>query len=190
MKKFVVPFASLIIVAAGLFSCSKVISKVFPGIDQDAPDITITLPAIPDLAANFPESQMGSYTQRFNLDSIIRAKTDNVFGVGDVHSAAVKQVMITAANADATSNLSAFQTARFSLTSNANSTPLDVASFAFPDKAYPDPATTTQTFVPTNPPDILSYLKGSEITSAVYGKVRRGTQKPLQVTIRLTFTFK
>ena len=173
----------MLLVIAGFSSCGKIVEKVFPGVDANAPEIQLTIPIVPVVLPN--EFSLGSFTTQINLDSTIRANTAGVFGIGVVSSIKVKEIVITLPNGDNLNNLANFETARVTFTAPNNSTPLTVASLAFPDTYA-----TSSTYTPADSPDLLEYLKGSEVTYTVYGRARRITTKPLNMTVSVTLRVK
>lgn len=176
MKKIFVSFASVLILLGVFSSCKKIVSAVFQGTDVNVPEVQVTVPIIPFVAPG--EVSLGSYTYRFNLDSAVKANTGGVFGADVVSSIKVKQIKITITNADQLNNLANFESARVTLESNNNTNPVELFSTIFPDTYTPVYIAT-----PTNGPELLSYLKGSEIVYRMYGKNRRITTKPLNMII-------
>jgi hypothetical protein len=160
-------------------SCKKIISSVFHGLDVDVPEVQVTLPSVIAVTSN--EVSLGSFSYRLNLDSIIRANTAGVFGINAVSSIKVKQIRINLTNPDQLNNLSNFESLRLTIQSDVNNSAANLITVNFPD-AYASSITVN----PVNSPDILPYLKGSEITNNVYGKMRRVTNKPLNMTIAIT----
>lgn len=175
MRRVLIAVAALLFVA-GSFSCKKVVKSVFPGVDADVPSVTITVPAIPFV---FPtEASLGQYAASFNLDSIVRVNTGNVFGASDITSVKVKSITLTITNPDPLNNLQNFEYARLQLTSNTNSTPANITTINFPD-VY----ASTITDVPTSSPELISYLGGNQIYYNVFGKLRKVTTKTLTMTV-------
>lgn len=175
---------SVLVLFTTITGCKKVIDKIFDGFDADVPAIEVKLPIIP--LAPPQEIQIGSFTQRFNLDSTIKANSDNTFGAGDVKSIKVKSIQFSLLDADANNNVSNFESARFTFHSNANATPVQIASVNFPD-VYATSFTYTSD---ANAPELKDYLKGNELTYTVFGKIRRTTSKTLPLSIQVTLTVK
>ena len=182
MKKLSV-LSLMLLVIAGITSCGKIVDKVFPGVDAKVPDIQLTIRIVPVVFSN--EFSLGSFTTRINLDSTIRANTAGVFGIGIVSSIKVKEIVINLPNADNLNNLANFETARVTFTAPNNSAPLTVAALNFPDTYA-----ATSTHTPTDSPELLDYLKGSEVTYTVYGRARRTTTKALNMTVSVTVRVK
>ncbi len=180
MKKAFLAISVTALVVSSLSSCKKIIDKIFSGIDARAPNYTISIPAIPAILVG-PELPGAQVTRPFNLDSIIRANSGGAFGVNDVKSVKVKSITINVPDADNENRLGNFEYTKVRLSSPANSTPVEFASFNFADTA-----TNSITVTPTNPPELLPYLKGSEVTYQSVGKARRPTNKTLTFVVALT----
>lgn len=179
MKKIIGSVLLVVLIAAGVAGCKKIIKAVFPGLDVDAPTITFTLPAIPFAPPN--ELHIATFKQHFNLDSVVKAQTNGAFGATDVASVQVKQITFNLSNADAQNNLANFESARFTFSSSSTSSVAEVANIQFPD-TFAD----SYTYTSTNAPELISYLSGNELTYDVYGKLRRITTKPLTLTVKVT----
>lgn len=180
MKKAIFALSVITLVLGSLTSCKKIIDKIFNGIDARAPDYTISIPPIPAffVGSELPGAQI---TRPFNLDSIIKANSGGVFGINDVKSVKVKSITIRVPDADNENRLGNFEYTKVRLSSPGNSTPVEFASFNFADTA-----TNSITVTPTNPPELLPYLKGSEVTYQSVGKARRPTTKTLTFIVSLT----
>lgn len=182
MKKLTVTL-SIALLVLGASSCKKLVDKIFPGIDTKLPDIQLTIPIAPIVLPN--ENSLGSFSTRINFDSTIRANTGGLFGIDAVSSIKVKEIAVSLTNPDDLNNLSNFETSRITLAGPGNSSPTTLATFNFPD-TYASSLTVT----PTDSPELLPYLKGSEIVHTVYGKGRRPTTKPLNFVVSVTLRVK
>jgi hypothetical protein len=171
---------AFIAVVAG---CKKIIEAVFPGFDVDLPAVSITLPAIPFAPPN--EIQVATFSQHFNLDSIIRANTKGVFSARDVTSIKINQIKFSIANADQQNNIQNFESVRFTLASSTNSQAAEIAAVNFPD-VYAE----NYLYTPTNPAELVSYFQGNEVVYSVFGKLRKMTTKPLSLTMVMTMRVK
>ena len=179
MKKL---FISLFIACVLLFqisSCKKIIAAVFGGTDVNVPQVQVTVPTVIAVTSN--EISLGSFSFYFNLDSVVKANTAGVFGANAVNSIKIKQISINITNADQLNNLANFKNARITLQSNTNNNPAEIFSSTFADTYA-----STYTYTPTNSPELISYLKGTNISYNVYGTIRRITNKPLTMVIAIT----
>ncbi|GAC1384271.1 MAG: hypothetical protein NVSMB45_12200 [Ginsengibacter sp.] len=172
MKRIVIVSIVALSLVASLISCKKIVSAIFSGLEFNVPDVSLSVPIVPFVATS--EIQFGSATQNINLDSVVKANTANVFGADIVKTVSIKTVTITISNADDLNNLSNFESARITLTSNNNTNPIDIANVTFPNTNA-----TSFVFTPTDTKELVSYLKGSSLTYTVYGKNRKITTKTL-----------
>ena len=179
MRKLLILLTSIFLLAAATSSCKKIVSAIFKGTDINVPAIQITIPVI--LAVTSNEISLGSFSQQINVDSIIKANTAGVFGINAVSSIKLKQASFSISNADALNNLSNFESARVMLQSNTNSSPVEIISINFPDTF-----SASNSYVPASSPELLPYLKGSNLTYNVFGKVRRITSKPINLLVQVT----
>jgi hypothetical protein len=168
-------------VILGNISCKKALESLFSGFDMKAPDIQVTIPAIPIVPSN--EIEIGSFTSRFNLDSAIKANTGNVFSINSVSSMTIKEMKVTVTNGTSANNLSNFESGRLLIASNANTNFSELANFQFPTVE-----TYTYTANTENSPELIGYYRGTEITYKLYGKLRKPTTISLNLTISSTIT--
>lgn len=178
MKTRFLPLA-IFFLLVGLTSCKKVVTALLPGIDVRIPAVTFTFPAV--IIAPAGEVSLGSHTTQFNMDSIVRANTGGVFNADDISSVKVKSITLTVQNSDNLNNLSNFEYARLTLSSNTNNQEAEVVRIDFPDAQL-----STITATPASSPDLRNYLSGNQLQYQVYGKVRRITTKPLNLQVAVT----
>lgn len=174
MRKKIVPIFSILLILATFSSCRKLATAIFGGFDTSV-DLQVSIIPIPLVSPI--ELPIGQFLYKFNLDSVVRSKTAGVYGAADVRSIKVKQFNINITNADQLNNISNFQSVRVTIQSNTNNTPAELFSTTFTD-TYATSFTTSGNNV-----ELLSYLKGSDITYTMYGKNRRITTIPLTITI-------
>jgi len=132
MKRKILTAILLIATVASVSSCKKIIKAIFPGFETNIPVIKLTLPPI--VVVTPEETKIGTYTQHFNLDSVIRANTSGAFNESDVSSIKVKTIVFTILNPDQLNNLVNFESVRFTFSSNANTNPAQIAAVNFPDE--------------------------------------------------------
>ncbi len=181
MKQYTM--GALLLITLTMGACSKIRDAIFPTIEVDLSAFQFTVPAFPVVLPN--EASLGSFSMNFNLDSIIRANTAGAFGAGAVSSLTVKKMVISITNADANNDLSNFETARFVLSSDAETAPAEIINVSFADT----PAQ-SKTVEPASHPELKPYLLGKELTYTLFGKARRPTTKPLNFSIALTLNAK
>ncbi|HEX8331686.1 MAG TPA: hypothetical protein VF622_03640 [Segetibacter sp.] len=176
MKKGLYISLSILALAVNFTSCKRVVDKIFTGVDFKVPDLLIPVPIVPVVPPM--ELQLGTYTQKLNLDSAIRANTAGAFGVGVVSSIKIKSISVTISNGDDNNNLSNFESARVTLSSNSQASATNLINFSFPNVN-----SNTLTVTPTDSPELLPYLKGGELTYQVFGKARKTTSKQLNMVV-------
>src|SRR4051794_3108972 len=174
---------TLFLVLTAFTGCKKLIQSVFPGLEVDLPAITLTAPAIP--YAPPTEVQLATLTQHFNLDSLIRANTNGVFGIRDISSVKVTRMKFTIANADQQNNISNFETARLLFGSAVTGESAEIAAINFPD-VYAD----NYLYTAANAPELVSYFQTNELKYTMSGKLRRITTKPVTLSMVLTVNIK
>jgi hypothetical protein len=179
MKKIILTLTVVVLLVTLVSSCKKTVTQLFPGIDAQVPDVVITVPPIPFVIPG--EISLGTYSTTFNMDSIIRANTAGVFNANDVSSVKVKTITIAVLNGDNLNNLSNFNYARLTLSSNSNAAEAEIVTINFPQQE-----THTITVSPTNSPDLRSYLNGNQLEYNVYGQLRRITTKTMDVRVSVT----
>ena len=170
----------------GLTSCEK-LKELFPGIEIPLPEVPITVPVNVGPTPLFPNGiVLPRITQKFNLDSIIKANTNNQFGVADVTSVKLKDLTLSITDgANQANNLSNFENIKFAFSSNKNTTAVSIADYNFPD-TY----TTTANIIAANSPELVSYIIGNELYYDVTVKPRRAVTQAFTVVIKATVTAK
>jgi len=173
----------ILLLAAAITGCKKLIEAIFPGLQVDLPAITVTIPPVPVAPPN--EIQLGTFTQHFNLDSVIRANTNGVFSVNDISSVKITRTKFAIANADQQNNISNFETARVLFGSAVTGESAEIANINFPD-VYAD----SYLYTAANAPELVSYFKTNELAYTVSGKLRRITTKPITLSVVVTVSIK
>lgn len=179
MKKLLTNILLVGIVLLYFSSCKKVLAAIYGGSDVVIAQTELIIPQVYTVPPD--EVYLGSFTFNINLDSSVRANTGGVFGANAVNSVKVKSIIIKVENPDAYDNLSNFDSARVTLQSDTNNTPVDLFAVGFP-VTYSD----SLNYTTPNSPELLPYVKGSTVTYNVYGKLRTVTNKPLGITIDVT----
>jgi hypothetical protein len=180
MKKSILALTLAGSLAIGLLSCSKVKDTLFPAFESEIGAVSVTIPIT---VAGTEASN--SKTITFNLDSTIRAYTQNAFSISNLGSVKVKDLSIMLVNADDFNDVSNFESVLVKLASNTNTTPAVIASAAISDT----PASSLN-ITPTNSPELKGYLAGNQLTYTLMADVRRTTTKPLQATVLVTLSIK
>lgn len=185
MKKTGITGALLLIIMVAGMGCKKIVSNIFKGFETTLPKMVVTIPSftvLPGTPVPDEEIALPVFSQKFNLDSLIKANTNGVFGVDDLNSVKLTKMKISIENADQNNNLANFKTLRFALSSNNNNTPVEVATFTF-DDSYAETKTYT---APNGGPELINYLKGSQLNYHSHVRIRRFTTKPLRISFETT----
>ena len=179
MKKVFLFLAVAATAAFGLTSCEKIEDALFKPF-QSPLSFDVTIPVI---AETNVEKQMGETVVRYNLDSVIRANTGNVFGADIVGAMYVKDIAIQLQNSDAGNNLSNFDYVKLSVASG-NGTPVIMGPFNIPATT-----TTSVSFPVTTSINILPFFSGSNVSFKLSGKANKATTKTLTARISATISF-
>ncbi len=175
MKKLFLSF-SVAALVLGMSSCEKVKDKVFPSFETDGGTILVEVPVVTNTTT---EAEMDATTVSFNLDSTIKANTDGNFSLSNASSVKISTVTLTVLNGDQENNISNFESAKISVSSNSNPTPVVIAFATLADVNQP-------AVINGNGAELKGYLQGNQITYKISGKARRATTKELQAAISFT----
>ncbi|GEO08625.1 hypothetical protein [Segetibacter aerophilus] len=160
-------------------TCNEIKQKLLPAFNVNIPDINLTVPPLPIVTDK--EIPVGALKTHINMDSTIKANTANTFGADAVHFVKIKKMVIKALNADESTNLSNFETARMRIYTDTAST--DITTINFPE-TYSDSITVT----PANTPDISNYLRGSDLSYNLFWKNRKPTKKYLKLNVKISIS--
>lgn len=177
MKKPVL-FLAAFAMAAVLPSCEKAAALLFKAFESP---LNFSVALSPSAAGE--TKTLGSTVVTYNLDSEIKAATNNEFGADFITQMYVNQLAITLTNSNATNNLSNFESISIAV-SSAGGTPVVMGPFAIPATA-----TSTHTVTVTNSPNIRPYFNGQNVTFAVIGKTKTATTITLQANVGATIKF-
>ena len=188
-NRYLTTSAFAIIFLCALSSCSKTSSILNRTFSFSTPAQTFAIPPVPNAVAygsGIMPTVSGSF--KYDLDSAIKAASNNALSINNLGSLKLASCVITETNnttvADS-SNFSSFQSITISFTSVSNSTPYQLTV------NQPDVFATSMTLAPldTNA-EMKSYLQGSNFNYAVDGKMRRGTKDTMKCNAVFTFTVK
>ena len=182
MKKIFFGSIILLLSAVAFISCKKLLKNLLQPFETTTGEITMTIPTIP--SSNI-SGYLGSKTMYYNLDSTIKAKTGGSFGINDVSYVKIKSFNMTVLNGDADNNISNLQSLSIDISSNNNSTPQTLASTSIAD------GTNNNLIIEVpSQPDILVYLKGTQIKYDFSGQIRRATTHPMDIAVVVTVIVK
>lgn len=177
MKKlsllFAVAFASVSII-----SCEKIEKALFKPFESPL-SFEVTIPVISNTTS---EVGMGQTNVRYNLDSVIRKNTGDVFGADMVGAMYINQVGIEFLDGDGANSLANFDYVKLSV--SAGNPPAVFGPFAIPAGT-----TFSKSFTVDNSPNIKPYFSGSTVTFSMSGKANKATVKELRARISATLKF-
>ena len=178
---------SLFAVSAGatLFaaSCTKDIAKaLFNAFNTSPTTINFTLPIITDTQN---QQELGNQAVEINLDSLVKANTANQFGINDIDGVFLESVHLHLSNADSANNLANLENISVSISSNTQTTPLNLFSADIPDQFAADYEVATNKDI-----ELKSYYSSATLNYTINGKARRVTTKELEATVSIVYKIK
>lgn len=177
MRKLSLALLAVVAVAITVTSCKKVLDAFFDPIESPL-SVEITIPVVTNTTS---ESVLGASSVHFNLDSIIRKNTKDVFNINSIKSVKLKDMAVNLLNADDKNNLANFETFKVTFTSSANATPVVLGT-----ATNPDTYATSTVFPISNSVELKNYLSGSDVTFTLYSKARRATTHTLTARVSVT----
>lgn len=161
--------------AFGAGSCKKLKSKLFQAFSANGASVDFTVPVI---AVTGTKTDAGSVTHKLNIDSIIKAETGGTFGLKDIDKVTVEECRVKINNPDADNNFQNFEEAWVNLTTDANPTPLTLATGTIPD-TYAEEFT-----IPAvSGADLKPYLTGNTLNYSYQARMRKATTQALNCTL-------
>lgn len=180
MKKgFTLIAFTAIAAIAGLSSCDKITEKLFSSFftNQAEEDFTINVITTTSL-----RTDLGTVSTNLNIDSIIKAETDNKFSLDDIKSVNIEEVKFTLLNPDNTNNFANFEEGWLMFNTNTVTAPVLVASGLNPD-IFAD-----MWLLPVDKSiNYKEHLRGNQLTYIVSAKARRVTTKKLDCRMSIKF---
>lgn len=184
MKKKTVLFSAML--AASCFtytSCNKVQSLIKAiTVDWTTTNIDFDIPIVTDVTA---QHSIGSGSYAYNLDSLIQNQSGNTLGLANIDEVHLSKCTVTFHNADATDNVSNFESADGTLSTSVNATPASIGSVTIPD-TYAESIE-----IPVNKDvNLKSYIAPSGTTTFMYevhAKARKVTTKELHATVHVEY---
>jgi hypothetical protein len=126
---------------------------------------------------------MGQTNVQYNLDSVIRKNTGNVFGSDIVGNMYIKEIGLELLDNDGSNNLSKFDYVKLSVSSG-GSTPVLFGPYNVPAGTY-----SSTIFSVSNSPNIKSFFNGAAVTFSMSGKANTATTKTLRAKVSATLRF-
>lgn len=178
MKKLVL-FALSACTLFGMSSCDKAEKLLFQPFESPL-NFDITIPVVNTTTT---ETAMGSTTVSFDLDSLIKANTDDQFDAGIIGSMRMKEVAITLLDGDAENNLSNFDYLNAHLSVNGG-TPAVVGPFTVNAGA-----TMQDSYTVDGSPDVRPFFTGAPVSFELTGKANKVTTHELHAHVSATMRF-
>jgi len=180
MKNKITIFAlSFLVFTIGLQSCDTLKDKLFQAFTTNAIEEDFTVKIINSTAL---KTEAGVIKATLNIDSIIDAETGGTFGLDDISSINIQEVKVTILNPDADNNFANFEEGWMEFNTNANTTPVQLATGLNPD-AFSD----TWMMPVDNSINLKPYLAGTELSYVLFAKARRVTTKVLNCKIAVKY---
>ena len=175
-KRFLLSF--LAFATLWFSSCDKIEDALFKPFESPL-NFEVTIPVITNTSS---EVNMGQTIVRYNLDSIIKKNTGDVFGADVVGSMYINQIGIQLLDNNASNHLGNFDYVKLAVSSGG--TPAVFGPFNIPAGAAASAAFTT-----SNSPNIKPFFSGSNVIFAMNGKANKATTQPLRARISATIRF-
>ncbi len=137
---------------------------------------------IPVVANTTSDASLSLNPIRYNVDSVIKANTNNKFDSRAVGAIYMNQIEVTLLNPDANNNTANFENAKLAI--NNSSTPVIVGTVSLPDTYGTRATLQSSTNVNLKP-----YISSNNINFSITGKARRATTIPLQALLNAKFVF-
>lgn len=184
-------FISVLFLAAiaisTVLSCTKLASKINKDFTFSTSPQPFVIPIVPDsivTAANlFKLPDAPPITFSYNLDSLIKANTDNILGVGNIGSLKVNSCVLTVTNPHPLSNFQDFETVTITFMATGSSYQYIITA------NQPDVYSETMTLSPADPSsDMKNILQGNNFKFLLSGKMRHGTADSMKCNAVFNFT--
>jgi hypothetical protein len=161
-------------------SCNKI--KIGQDVTWDGNDVTITVPAVNDVQQH---NEFGTGTFTYNIDSFIKAKTINKFGLSDISKLTLNKCQLTIINPDSANNFANFEQCNAVFSTTQNLVLAQIANIT----NNPDTYAGTLDIPVDKTIDLKSYFGTgtNTIDYAVGGKLRRPTTKELTIKVHIGY---
>lgn len=183
MKKRILFLAGFIALGGlALSSCNKVANTIIQSIDLDGIEVVVNVP-VTAVTDSMTYSALGTATINVNVDSIIKSKTANTYGINNVDEFKLKSCTLTIESGSSTSNNFAnFKSAKATIATNANTTPSLVGEVT----NNPNVFATSLTLPVNTTTNYKNYLPSSGPVTIMYdvkGALRAPVVAPMTVKV-------
>ena len=162
-----------------LSSCQKLKDALFEPFESPI-TFDVTIPVVTNTST---EIALGETSVRFNLDSVIRANTGNVFGADIVGNMQIKEIGIEIVDGNATSNLSNFSYVKLAITAG-NTAPAVLGPFNIPPSA-----TASAAFQVNSSVNVKNMFSGATTNFQIIGRARTPTTMPMKARVSTIIGF-
>ncbi len=182
MKKnpivFGIALASVVVGLSVLQSCNKLSKLVQYDLEMQTADVEVVIPPVADTNATYA----GTQTNYYNVDSFIKANTNNILGLSNITSAKITSCVVTMQSPPAGISFGNFKSVNASFFTNGNTTPFVVAI-----ANNPDVNTTTLNIPVDSNADLRPYFNGNNYTYAMSGSLRRAITDTVKCKVQLKY---
>ena len=179
MKKFFVFFLMAVATTTFFASCEKLKDAVFEAFEAPY-SFDVNIPIVTNTSS---EITLAETNVRFNLDSIIRANTGNVFGANIIGDVRIKEVGFEVLEGNANTNLTNFAYVKMEVGASGG-TPTVMGPFNIPSTA-----TSSVSFPVGNSFNIKSLFSGTTVNFKISGKATKATTQIMKVRVNTLMAF-
>jgi hypothetical protein len=177
-KKLLAAFA--VTAVLGLSSCDKAEKLLFKPFESPL-NFDITIPVI---SSTSTETSMGSTTISYNIDSLVKAKTNNAVDGSIIGSMYIQQVAITITDpVDNNNSLSNFNYVKMNV-SQGSGVPLILGPFNVTPGAQ-----IQDSYTVSNSPNIHPLFNGSTVNFSLVGQANKITTHEMHARVSATIRF-
>lgn len=169
--------------SVGFYSCSKVVKDVHYDLAMQIGSVDIMIPPTEDTNT---EHLLGTGIAHFNIDSFIKSNTQNVLGAGNIQSIHLTACTLTIPSqqsATIRNNFANLQSCYATFASSGST-----QSYISRLDSNPDQAATTLSIPVNQNVDLIDYMKGSDFTYSIGGRLRRPITDSIKCTIQYQFS--
>lgn len=176
MKRVV--FLMFVMVAVLAFhSCKKMLDPYF---DTITTPLSATI-SIPPIADTLNMDTLGTAVVSYNLDSVVKQYTKDLFSLSSAKSVKVKDMTVTLVNPDSANNLRNFEVLQMNFGTGVNGAPVTIGTATVPDTYA------AKTTVPViKGLSLKDAITDRNMAFALVGRARRATTDTLHVQLTIT----
>ncbi|MGV3656627.1 MAG: hypothetical protein ACO1NX_01685 [Chitinophagaceae bacterium] len=158
-------------------SCEKLKDAIFESFETPY-GFEVNVPVVANASS---EVVLSETAVRFNLDSIIRANTGNVFGADIVGNVQVRQVSFEVVEGNG--SLNNFEYVKMDVSAS-NGTPITMGPYTIPTTA-----TSSASFAAGSSFNVKSLFSGASVNFKITGKARTAPTQAMKVRVNLLLGF-